>query len=608
MPPLPIIRKLMQPTTDLFAQATALFDKNKLSLAGKKLKSLVHEQPGLAEAWSLWGDILFSQGHMQEAKEKYEKALKFKVSSELHWDLARVWFRLSQSSGEALDLRVALQHFEQARSLPHDFPAEFWYDRGCAYLELALLLNDNGHFGQAAELFHTATELRPLFLDAWLKLAEAHTQLYLNTLDEKFVAKTSAAYEKAIALDPKCSDAWLGLGQILAESGKLNRNEAALQQSIQKCKKALTVGRKNVAAFAQLVESLSALGVLTSNLELLKEAEKRVSKAPKTFTEDADYWYADGVRLMAFAQYFEDLEAGHSAIEQFQHGLTFDRTNAEMWHALGLAHKLVADLTHDEILIERAARFLAKAMDLKPLCPGLMYDAACTFLHHSQAFDDIASLDYSLSLFETLLQTHQTVVLHHPEWLFQYASAMDWLADYTGEEKDFLRTIDLFSHVLLIEPEFPGAHLKIAENYVLLGHENGDGEAYRKALSAFKQAVVQDAENGDVWLAWSLCCIHLAKVTLDGRVKEKLFEEAEEKIAQAGKLGHLGAYYHMASLYSLLDRTDEAMGFVQKAFEVRALPPLNAMLADEALEKLRLTPQFAGFLSELETKMQAREQ
>ena len=41
-------------------------------------------------------------------------------------------------------------------------------------------------------------------------------------------------------------------------------------------------------------------------------------------------------------------------------------------------------------------------MDLKPSCPSLIFDAACAYLHHSEALDDMATLQRAIHLFEQL--------------------------------------------------------------------------------------------------------------------------------------------------------------------------------------------------------------
>jgi len=329
-----------------------------------------------------------------------------------------------------------------------------------------------------------------------------------------------------------------------------------------------------------------------------------VLKATDQFPDDPDLWLAYGVCLIGFGTYYEDPEYYDLAIEKLQYGLSLDRTSAELWHALGQAHKLSAELTQDKDLIERANRFFARALDLKPSCPALLFDAATALLYFSELMDDLHSLEEAIYFLETLLKNHKEAILHHPEWLFEYTCALEWLASFTEDSNHYLRAIELYSHLLLISPDFPRIHHRIALCYTHLGHISGEAESYRKAIHAYRLAARQDEESETVWLDWGLCLIHLAHHTLDPDLAQQLFFDAEEKIVRSGRLGHGGAYYHLACLYSLLGRLDESMELIRKALAARALPPLEELMEDEWLESLRVTPAFAQFLSDLEAKLQ----
>jgi tetratricopeptide (TPR) repeat protein len=178
---------------------------------------------------------------------------------------------------------------------------------------------------------------------------------------------------------------------------------------------------------AQWVESLSTLGMVTARLDLLVEAEQKLLKATELFPDDPDLWHAYGICLIAMGRYYEDPDYYEYAIEKLQYGLSIDRSDPELWHALGIAHKFYAELTQDADLIERANRFFSRAIDLKPACPALLHDAATGLLLFSDILDDLPSLEQSILLFEQLLQTFKEAILHHPEWLFNYASALQWL-------------------------------------------------------------------------------------------------------------------------------------------------------------------------------------
>lgn len=592
-----------------------------LLLASKYFKSAIQLDGTLFDAWIAWGNVLLQLGRFHdehhfhlEARDKYKKAISFRkgqskeILAELYWDYGIVWTEIASHSGEALDFHLAVQAFQSSLEYQPKPNAEFWNDYGNAYLQLGLLINDQRLFLRAGELLQKSVDTLPHYFDGWVSLGDTYSQLYISSMNERYALNAADSYSKALRLSPKDSEVWLSFAQLLAETGRHNKNVKMVVSSVEKCARAATLDPQDSNAIAQWVESLSALGSLAGRLDLLIEAEQKILKATDQFPDDPDLWHAYGVCLMAFAQYFDDPEYDDLAIEKLQYGLSLDRTNAEIWHTLGLAHKHCADLTDEEAMIERAARFLSKAMDLKPSYPPLIFDAASAYLHYSETFDDLTSLEQSIVLFESLLQNHRAALLHHPEWLFEYGCALDWLGEHTSEEKDFARSLEVFSHVLLIDPDYPKIHFRMAESYVQMGHTSGESEFYKRALNHFRLAARQEEENDALWLEWGLCLIHLAHHTIDVESMDQLYLDAELKIVRAGQLGNPQAHYHLACLYSILGQTNQAMDFVRKALATRAIPPLEEILDDEWLENLRATEAFTQFLTALEAKLQAREQ
>lgn len=591
-----------------------------LLLASKYFKQATKLSPSSFAAWVAWGNTLLQLGRFHqehhfliEAKEKYQKALELPQQpgedrSELYWDYGTVWLEIARYSGEALDLRLALDSFQNALTKQPRLPPEFYKDFASAYLELGLLINDNRLHGKAIECLEKALHLEPQYCDGWVVLAECYAQLYLNTLDESLVTKASDCFAQATKLSPKDSEVWLSWAQILGESGRLTQNEKALRQSIEKCARAATLNPDNPDTIAQWVESLSLLGSKTGRLDLLVEAETKIIKATETFPDDPDLWHAYALCCVAFARYYEDAEYYEMAIEKLQIGLSMNRTSAEHWHTLANVHKLYAELTNHQDLLERANRFYARALDLKPSYPPLLFDAACTLLHFSELDEDFPSLEKAIQYFEILIQNYKEALLHHPEWIYEYACALEWLGDYTHEESSYTRAIELFTHVLLIDPDFRGIHHRIGLCYMELGHLSEEAEFYRRAIHFFRLSIQRDEENEEIWHEWGSCLIHLAHHTIDTEQMHQLYWEAEQKITKAGQLGASQAYYTLACLYSILGRTEEAMQLIYKALAAQSLPRVDEMLEDEWLENLCGTPQFAHFISHLEQKLQAREE
>lgn len=610
-----------------FRQGLAFFEygseegkEKALLLASKHFKFATQLDPRFFDAWVAWGNTLLQLGKFHEeyhflleAKEKYQKALEYSsqqpadILAELYWDYGTVWSHIAEHSGEAIDVKVAIESFQTSLKLQTNPTPEFYHDCGKAHLDMGLLINDSRLYFQAVQYLLQAVQIAPSYFDGWTCLGEIYSQLYINTMDDRFVSKASQAYGCAVKISAHHSDTWLSFAQVLAEAGKLKSDIRLLRQSIENCARAYILDSKNPSIIAQWVESLSWLGLATSRLDLLTEAEQKITKATDAYPDDPDLWLAYGVCMICFGKYYEDADYFELAIEKLQIGLSIDRSCPELWHTLGNVHKLYADMTDHEDLLHRANRFYAKAIDLKPSCPSLIFDAANSLLSFSQLTHDLPTLEKALNYFETLLQNHKEVILHNPKWLVQYAKALEWLSEFSQENEPLYKALEIFSHVLLIDPDFPQVHLLIAQCNMLLGHQTGESDYYKKAISFFRLSSKQDEENEQVFLEWGICLIHLAHHVLDGDFMHQLYLDAEQKITTAGKLGNPAAYYHLACLYSILGRTQEAMDLIKHSLSIKALPTLEELMEDEWLENLRQTDSFYQFMAELETKIQSRE-
>ncbi|MBS0625282.1 MAG: hypothetical protein JSS32_04460 [Verrucomicrobia bacterium] len=592
-----------------------------LLLASKNFKVATQLNPAYFDAWAAWGTTLLQLGRFHEehhffleARDKYQKAIELaegqskEALAELYWDYGLVWSEISDHSGEAIDVRLSIQSFEKAVSFQEKPCPEFWNDMGNAYIQMGLLINDSRYYLQSIDYLSRSVSTAPLYADGWASLALALSQLYINTMNDRFASRACECLARAAKNDPRNSDIWLSWAQLLGEAGRLNGDPKQLGSSIEKCAKAYSLDPKNPTILSQWVESLSNLGALTGRLDLLIEAENKILKAVDHFSDDPDLWRAYGLCLIGFGKYYEDPDYFEFAIEKLQYGLSLDRTDAELWHALGIAHKLYAEMTDDVEMIERASRFLMRAIDLKPSCPSFIYDTACSLLHYSEVEDSLPSLEQAIALFETLLQNHRDVLLHHPEWLYQYGCALEWMGDFSTEETHFSRAAEIYSQVLLIDPDYPDIHFRLGICQVHLGHMGLEKETYNRAIQSFRLAVRQDPENEKAWLEWGLCLVHLAHLTIDTETMNQLYFEAEQKITTAGSLGESSAHYHLACLYSILTRTDEAMALIRQALNLRTLPSIDEMLEDEWLDNLRGTEEFAQFLTALEAKYQPREE
>jgi len=592
-------------------------DDKSLHFASKCFRKSTLLNPDQFDVYLQWGSLLTEIGllkkdlpSLQKAKELYQKAIKLSEDetkdkkADLFWQYGLVWLYIAQESGEAVDIRLALEALKKSENLQKSPSHDFWIDKGMAYLQMALLINETPLFKEAIAIFERAIETDPESALAFNFLAESYTGLYINTMDERHYNQASKAYSNSVKIDANQPNIWLEWARLICESGKLNNDSKKLRLSIEKCIKASSFDKENLDVIAQWTEALSLLGVSTNRLDLLLEAEEKIIEATEKEDGNPDLWYAYGICLTSFGKYYDETEFFELAIEKLQCGVSLNRTNAEIWQALAYAHTQIADVTEDPDLFERAGKFYRRAIDLKPCCPSLNFEYALNLSKHGELTLDQEILDEALLQYERTIQDQKESLLQHPEWLFHYGCTLDLMGEISEEKSYCIRSTEILLHILLIDPDYPKVYYHLALAFSHLAEYSSDTHLIERALSYFQLAASQDSEDNMVFLDWGLCLVHLAQQSIDSPKATQAYVEAEQKMIKSGQLGNIHAYYHLACLYSLLERYQEAMNFIYKADSNNVLPPIEELVTDDWLENLRHTESFEDFLINLESKKQ----
>jgi tetratricopeptide (TPR) repeat protein len=305
--------------------------------------------------------------------------------------------------------------------------------------------------------------------------------------------------------------------------------------------------------------------------------------------------------LNSFARYFSDIDYFYQAIEKFQYGLSIDRTSHRLWHAIAQAYVAVGEAEEDIDAFEKASRFFSKALDLHA-STFYIFDQAYALSRLGEMKDEQRLLEIAVAQFERALSVQKNAVYLHPEWLFHYAIALDILGDFYEEEGYYLKAIELLSHVLMVDPDFPEIHHQLALAHSHLGELISDVDHFYRAIHHFRLASKHDEENDQLVLDFGVTLISLAHHLQDRQEIEALYLDADHKLTLAAKLGNQQSFYHLACLNSILGQYDRSMHFIEKAYAAKTLPPVDELLDDEWLDGLRVTSNFQEFLSHLEKR------
>lgn len=585
--------------------------KKYLLFANKKFKLstkiLAQENP----SWAAWGDTLFLLGQIHsdhhfflDAKDRYQKAISYlgttknENASEIYWNYGQVMVQIAESSEEVSDLNTALDAHARALSLNEKMPARFWQNFGCVSLKLGIQVNDVRLYIKAINCHKNAIAQSVSCFESWFYLADALSHLYSLTHDDDHFTQANECFTNAAKLHPQNDRIWLSWAKLLLSSGKRIKDPKRLHSALEKCHKAYYCNRNDEEVLIVWSEVFATLGVITDRLDYIYEANNKVAEALDQFGETVEVCYAQGINLFASGKYYNDIDYYYQAIEKFQEGLSIDRTKHKLWFHIAYTYCVVAEIESDPALYERAGRFYTRAINLHT-DSTYYYEYACSLVKLADFNENKTTLETALLHFEQAFNLQKNAVYLHPDWLYEYALALDLMGDLVDEDKYYVKSIEILKRVLMLDPDFEDIHYKLAGVYSHLGELTEMPEVYQRAISHFKIAFQDNEENESLILDWSLCLINLAEITSDSEEREQLWGEAEYKLIQSAKLGNQEVYYHLACLYSLMRQYEKAMYFLEKAQSLEALPPLDDVLEDDWLENLRQTEVFRSFINHL---------
>ena len=603
-----------------YRQGLALFEHGSLEgkeknllLATKKFKVATQLSSNYFEAWQAWGNALHLLGktyqehhYFLDAEEKLKKALQLAqdktpdIYAELYWDYGKIWATLAHHSGEAVDFQKALTAFQQGAGYVDQLPQEFWNDFGHSCLEIAPLINDVRMVIKAVHCFKTSVALNLSSFEGWLMLARSLSLLYAQSHDEDQFTQTHECFSAAAHLKPYSLELWHEWAAFLLESGRRTKDPKRLRACLEKCQRGYVFNAKHPELLGTWAEALAELGQLSDRIDHLYEAQNKITEAMDLSEEEnPQVWHSYGKTLFSWGLYFHDLDYLCQAIENFQEGLSIDRTRHQDWYGIAEVYAKVGDIDDDIDAFEKAAKFYAKAFDLKPINHHY-FNFGYTLSRLGEMKEDPELLKRALTFFEYTLQSQKNALYLHPEWLYHTAITLDLLGDLHEDQNAYQKSLELFSQVLMIDPDFPRIHYRIGLAYSHLGEALYEMDHFYRALNHFRLALKHEEENDFVLLDWGLTLINIAQHTYDKDLADQCYREAEHKLMQSLRLGNLQAFYHLACLYSLLGSYDKALLFLQKSHDVKSLPPLDELLDDDWLEGVRMTASFQEFLIHLQ--------
>lgn len=594
-----------------------------LNLACQVLQTALEQNPLFLKGLYLHAQILIDialfegeASYFNEANRCFKKALSLLdivdtdtiPREEFFWKWGLCLSSLGKVSGEPIDFHQSIEKYRQAHELGCQ-ETKFFNDFGDALSDMGSLIEKPEYFAEALVLFNQAVRQSPEEFDGWYHQACCMQNLADFKNHDKLLDQADCSFVRAVEINPNHSQVWLKWGELETTIGKLKRDSEKLEGSLLKFAKAHQLEPGDPEILSSWAECELCLGAQEDRLELIHSARIKILNSIEILPEDPNSWYLYGSCLNELGRYFSDEDYYNQAIEKFQYGLSLARQHPFLWYGLALSHFALGELTEQQALFEKAARYCSRVME----CGGEGFsqfwnDWGVALLKLAELTQQASYVEMAIEKFERALkQPLQSVDVEDIdlEWIYNYSYAHDLLGDLTEEPHHFEKAIQIFTQILQVDPSYTLARYNLALSLSHLGEAMFDVEYYHKALEQFQLILDQDPEDDMIHLDFGMSLTNLGLLVHDIHHPERsltLYRQAEGHLMQAAALGNMQAYYQLAGLYSITNHYSQAMHYLERSQFCGILPSIEDLLHDEWLEGLRGTTPFRQFINELSSR------
>lgn len=572
--------------------------------------------PERFEAWFCWGKAMLQQAEEREDEEMAEQAEALfakaancrpddsQLEASLYWNWGMVDCFLGRLHGEAVDFKKAIKKFAVAASLGFEC-ADFWEHYGHVICELGSLVNTPEALLEGRKYFERALKVNSESGSAWLSLAFCDQKIYeVFAKDEDFV-RGIESFEAAEQYNDKDPQFWYRFGLLLFLFGRLTFDVSKILDSFDKFKLAHEGQPDNHVILGKWAEAEMVYGIYSDRIDYLRQAEARIVNSLKLQDDNPEIWYIYGTCLNEMGRYFSEGSYYQQAIEKFQYGLYLAPQDPIMSQGISLSYYSLGEMKNDSSLIELSIIYSEKAVqNSKVAVPQFFNDWGVSLMKLAEITADKVYLEAAIEKFEASLAdfNEDAPDSFDPEWLYNYGCALDFLGDFHEDPHYYEKAVQVLTKFLQFDPTYLHAHYNLASAYSHLGELVGDVDCFHKAIDHFQRFLSEDNEDEMVWNDFGLTLLNLADLLHDPslpNLSQVCFAQAEEKFLRAVSLGNSSAFYNLGCLYSLMECFPQALHYMEKAEQQRALPPLEEIMEDEWLENLHQTEGFRLFLANL---------
>lgn len=587
-----------------------------LLIAMESYMKAVELNPSRIQTWIQGGSLLVHLGKLTQdmdylyqadgwltQAEKLSIETKKSLKSSFYWIWGQLWHSISRLSGEAADLSRTVEKYK--KTAEQDIKqVQFWNDYANALWELGGLLKNNEVFEEVVSYYQRAIELDPRYYPAQFNLGLCFQRYFDATWKSSLFWLAHEQFQKCSVINNQHAPLYVSWGHLLLVKAKLSCDVDLLEQACDQLENANKLDPENESVHLDLAEAYLWMGRHSEDLKVLKDAETKAAAIINANPLSAEGWTLIGHCKAELGHYFEDLKLWREAQEKYNYALSINRSHVDAWYGQALVALSLGQWNDDGEQLMVAHNCMVQATEFDgPFTPQFWNDWGIINVKLAEFHENRAYLEQAVEKFEMAIELDLSINESehvHPEWLFNYGCACDFLGDMTGDAAFYERSIALLETVLEHDPNYDEAEYSVAMAYSHLGEITSDLEPFYKACDYFRKVVSKDPEDEQAWNEWGSVLLNLAALEEDDAHPDRAsqyYNEAEEKFYQAVTLGCAGAYYNLACLYSLTEDFAASIEYLDKSDRNNSLPSIDDMMHDEWLEKVRHTDEFRHLLT-----------
>jgi len=562
------------------------------------------------DMWYYWGKALIYLGiiqqgasFFQEADEKFSRAFTCLLKSKkkrakLFWHWGRCWYFWGKTSGEAHDFRKAITKYDEAMKAGCD-KAYFWNDYANTLVEMGCLIYKPEFFIQALGYYQKSTEVSSRCFEGCLNGGCTAQRLFYLTADVDYLLQAHHFFGKGAEIRKNNVNLWFKWGELFLAVGKFKKSNRWIKESITKFEIANACEEDNPLVLNCWAEALILLAGTKEDLEMLHDAEAKVIHSLEVAPENPETWYVYGICLNELGKYFADDDYFSDAVEKFQYGMTLNQSHPLLWYGLALSHLYLSERQDDFFMLEKSLTCFEKVMELGPTFPQFWTNWGITLMKMGECANEKHYFESAVEKFEKNLKIPE-VRQSDTECLYHYGCALDILGDFHDDDSYYRKSILILSQALEIDPTQMSVRYNLAISLSHYAECTGDSESFEHAFRNFQIIIEADVEDEIAWSDWGMALLsyaYLINDKIDPDRHSQLCRDAETKLINAAGLGNTQAYYPLACLYSITNRYDTAILFLERAEDAGTLPSTRDIMEDEWLEGLIKTEPFRNFLT-----------